>query len=163
MADLVCEPGKVFTVNELVDYIENSLKGDDGDSAYDVAVAEGFVGSEASWLESLQGDQGIPGEQGEPGDPAVDYADQSEVDTGTETAKALSPATFSNSSILAGLDTGVSDNATAITNLDNIKLTTDATGITGATVLSNAVSISQADFDNIVIPDAATLYFIPQA
>ena len=28
-------------------------KGDDGKSAYDIAVAHGFVGSEEEWLESL--------------------------------------------------------------------------------------------------------------
>ena len=41
--------------------------GNDGDSAYEVAVVNGFVGTEAEWLLSLvgaQGPQGIPGEQG---------------------------------------------------------------------------------------------------
>jgi hypothetical protein len=33
----------------------------EGDSAYDIAVAAGFVGDEAAWLESLKGD---PGESG---------------------------------------------------------------------------------------------------
>ena len=28
-------------------------KGDDGKSAYDIAVAHGFIGSEEEWLESL--------------------------------------------------------------------------------------------------------------
>ena len=42
-----------------------SLKGDPGNpglSAYQVAVANGFVGSQSQWLESLKGDQGLPGE-----------------------------------------------------------------------------------------------------
>lgn len=42
-----------------------------GDSAYEVAVANGFVGTEAEWLESLvgpQGDQGIQGVKGDKGD-----------------------------------------------------------------------------------------------
>lgn len=30
-----------------------------GDSAYQIAVANGFVGNEAAWLASLQGDPGI--------------------------------------------------------------------------------------------------------
>ena len=35
--------------------------GADGASAYEVAVAEGFVGDEAAWLASLVGPQGPPG------------------------------------------------------------------------------------------------------
>lgn len=68
-------------------------KGDDGDSAYQVAVNNGFVGTEAEWLASLigpegpqggkgdtgatgpQGPQGIKGEKGEQGNTgsSVDY------------------------------------------------------------------------------------------
>jgi hypothetical protein len=49
-----------------------------GDSAYDVAVAEGFVGDESAWLASLvgaQGTQGYPGSQGVPGDAGTPGAD----------------------------------------------------------------------------------------
>lgn len=42
-------------------------KGDEGDSAYEVAVANGFVGTEAEWLASLIGPEGPQGPQGEPG------------------------------------------------------------------------------------------------
>lgn len=69
------------------------IKGDKGDSAYQVAIQNGFVGTEAEWLESLkgaaftyndftpeqleglkgeqgqQGIQGIQGEKGDAGDP----------------------------------------------------------------------------------------------
>lgn len=38
--------------------------GADGDSAYEVAVAQGFVGTEAQWLASLVGPQGPEGPQG---------------------------------------------------------------------------------------------------
>lgn len=41
--------------------------GADGASAYDVAVANGFVGTEAEWLESLVGPQGDPGPAGADG------------------------------------------------------------------------------------------------
>lgn len=50
--------------------------GQDGLSAYQIAVSQGFVGTEAQWLESLKGEpgqdgapgaDGLPGEQGEPG------------------------------------------------------------------------------------------------
>jgi hypothetical protein len=61
--------------------------GADGDSAYEVAVANGFVGTELQWLASLvgpkgdkgdtgdQGPQGIQGIQGDPG-PKGDTGDQ---------------------------------------------------------------------------------------
>lgn len=37
-------------------------QGEEGDSAYEIAVANGFVGTEAEWLESLKGEPGEPGE-----------------------------------------------------------------------------------------------------
>lgn len=48
--------------------------GEDGESAYEIAVAEGFIGTIEEWLESLvgpqgeQGEQGIQGVQGLPGE-----------------------------------------------------------------------------------------------
>ena len=50
-----------------------------GKSAYEIAVEEGFEGTEAEWLESLKGkdgSQGIKGEKGDKGDSpekGVDY------------------------------------------------------------------------------------------
>ncbi len=37
----------------------DSLKGEEGDSAYEVAVENGFVGTEEEWLESLEGAPGV--------------------------------------------------------------------------------------------------------
>ena len=51
--------------------------GADGLSAYDVAVANGFVGDEAAWLASLVGEtgpQGDPGPAGADGEPGADGA-----------------------------------------------------------------------------------------
>ena len=45
-----------------------------GLSAYDIAVANGFVGTEAAWLASLKGERGSKGEQGQPGDSAYQIA-----------------------------------------------------------------------------------------
>ncbi len=42
-----------------------------GMSAYDVAVANGFEGTEAEWLASLKGEKGEKGEQGEEGQSTV--------------------------------------------------------------------------------------------
>ncbi len=46
-----------------------ALKGDPGDSAYEVAVKNGYSGTEQDWLASLQGEDGEPGPQGPKGDP----------------------------------------------------------------------------------------------
>lgn len=40
---------------------QDGIDGADGDSAYEVAVAEGFQGSQAEWLESLKGRDGMDG------------------------------------------------------------------------------------------------------
>ncbi|MDW4905103.1 hypothetical protein RB628_07010 [Streptomyces sp. ADMS] len=45
-----------------------------GDSAYEVAVEAGFVGTVAQWLASLVGPQGETGEQGPEGDDAYEVA-----------------------------------------------------------------------------------------
>jgi hypothetical protein len=46
-------------------------KGDPGDSAYEVAVANGFSGSESEWLASLVGPEGPEGPEGPQGPPGV--------------------------------------------------------------------------------------------
>ena len=49
----------------------NGEKGTDGKSAYEVALQNGFTGTEADWLTSLKGqkgDTGAPGAKGEPGE-----------------------------------------------------------------------------------------------
>lgn len=53
---------------------EPGSDGKDGLSAYEVAVANGFVGSEAEWLLSLKGTDGIPGTDGKDGAPGADGA-----------------------------------------------------------------------------------------
>ncbi len=45
--------------------------GVDGKSAYELAVENGFAGTEKEWLDSLKGEQGIQGAQGIQGDPGV--------------------------------------------------------------------------------------------
>lgn len=48
-----------------------NVKGNPGKSAYQIAVSNGFTGTEVDWLNSLQGatgPKGDPGEQGPPGD-----------------------------------------------------------------------------------------------
>ena len=46
---------------------EQGETGADGKSAYQIAVDNGFTGTEEEWLTSLKGEPGIPGEKGDPG------------------------------------------------------------------------------------------------
>lgn len=46
--------------------------GPQGLSAYEVAVKNGFIGTETQWLDSLVGETGEPGPQGLPGIPGSD-------------------------------------------------------------------------------------------
>lgn len=39
-----------------------ALKGEDGKSAYQIAVEHGFVGTEEEWIASLKGKDGVPAE-----------------------------------------------------------------------------------------------------
>lgn len=49
-------------------------RGQDGKSAYQIAVANGYVGDEAQWLESLKGRDGSPGRDGRNGLSAYELA-----------------------------------------------------------------------------------------
>ena len=59
--------------------IFDTIKGDDGDSAYQVAVNEGYEGSVEEWLQSLVGEAGADGDDGvcldcnvtDPEDPVI--------------------------------------------------------------------------------------------
>ena len=48
--------------------------GPPGDSAYEIAVENGFVGTETEWLDSLQGEDGTPGSDGADGESAYEIA-----------------------------------------------------------------------------------------
>ena len=60
---------------------KDGIDGTNGDSAYQIAKNNGFVGSESEWLNSLKGERGLKGDtgdtgpigpQGEPGKPGKD-------------------------------------------------------------------------------------------
>lgn len=53
-------------VNEYEPFVE-SVAGEDGKSAYEIAVEDGFEGNESQWLESLKGKDGATGPQGPQG------------------------------------------------------------------------------------------------
>ena len=50
----------------------NGEKGSDGKSAYQIAVEQGYQGSESDWLSSLKGDKGNTGAKGNPGQDGAD-------------------------------------------------------------------------------------------
>lgn len=55
---------------QVSDAVANGLKGDtgaDGLSAYQIAVINGYKGSQTEWLASLVGETGLKGEKGDPG------------------------------------------------------------------------------------------------
>ena len=58
---------KELTLEEFANNMEVAA----GKSAYEVAVANGFEGTEEEWLASLQGEPGDPGDPGEPGKTPV--------------------------------------------------------------------------------------------
>lgn len=62
------EPHEIAaTLSDLRYLVFQGLKGDTGDSAYEEAVAHGFVGTEAEWIASLKGEKGDTGEAGPQG------------------------------------------------------------------------------------------------
>lgn len=74
----------------------NELAWWSGASAYEVAVKNGFDGTEEEWLDSLKGDRGEKGEKGEKGDPGTainvdtDYNPKSlNAQSGTAVAEAM--------------------------------------------------------------------------
>jgi hypothetical protein len=201
--------------------------GTDGQSAFEVAVANGFVGTEAEWLDSLQGQRGSgiflvwAEDNGNAPDTAINSGYQwsfgngddtptdhgivipiactleaitldIETPTGTHsvavekngvntgasitstTDKAavdVSPIAFAPGDVLtfrttAGAAGGESCRVTAmlrpvpVGNPGNYDVQSNIAGVTGASSISNIVSISQADFDAIATPDPSTLYLI---
>ena len=76
--------------------------GADGKSAYQVAVDNGYIGTEAEWLASLKGERGEPGEAGYTPIKGKDYF------TDAEIAEIKQECTYD--------DTDLSNRVTAIEN-----------------------------------------------
>lgn len=76
----------IFTISALL-IICISLAGCSGASAYEIAVENGFVGSEQEWLDSLVGKDGIDGKDGEKGEKGDEGEKGDKGDTGETGAK----------------------------------------------------------------------------
>lgn len=55
------EKGDPFTYNDFTPEQLLALKGENGKSAYQLAMEKGFVGTEAEWIASLKGETGSIG------------------------------------------------------------------------------------------------------
>jgi autotransporter adhesin len=58
--------GAIDDINERIVAV-GGIQGEQGESAYEVAVSNGFAGTESDWLDSLQGEQGPSGATGPEG------------------------------------------------------------------------------------------------
>lgn len=74
MPDIEVSVSRSTIISDAIGVGPEGPPGSDGRSAYEIAVANGFEGTEQEWLESIEGDQGDPGPPGEPGEPGQDGA-----------------------------------------------------------------------------------------
>ena len=63
---------KIEEVNKI---IAEGIETAQGKSAFEIAVENGFVGTESEWIASLKGEQGIQGPKGDKGDSGVNGVD----------------------------------------------------------------------------------------
>lgn len=114
--------------NEYKKKIDRIIEGTKGDSAYQIAVKNGFEGTEEKWLESLKGDKGDKGDKGELVDlvkeeegknisiesanlPAIEVSIEGESQQATRSGKNY----FDASQIPSSTNIVVSDNGKTIT------------------------------------------------
>lgn len=128
----------------------DGVPGADGASAYEVAVAGGFVGNEAAWLASLvgaDGADGAPGSDGLDGAPGVDGASAYDiavsngfVGTEAEWVDSMSTVNASTDVDVTGLANGQSlvwdaNGSQWVPSADAVATTATATGIAAGSTL----------------------------
>ena len=104
---------KGFPIGSPSDWL-NSLK---GDSAYQVAVDNGYSGSESDWLTSLKGEKGDQGPKGDPGDSATLPIASSTTLGGVKIGSGLS---IDGSGLLSATQSGQSGNSGLIFDRENL-------------------------------------------
>ena len=125
-------------ISDLIQFYPIS-SGADGDSAYDIAVDNGFVGTEEQWLASLKGDKGDKGDTGNTGATGangytpikgVDYFDGAKGDTGNDGYTPIKGVDYFDGATGAKGDTG-NDGYTPIKGIDYFDGTNGTNGIDG--------------------------------
>lgn len=89
--------------------------GTDGDSAYEIAVASGFVGTETEWLESLVGEEGPAGADGQDGQVTEIVAGANVTVDSTDPSR---PVVSSSGSVGGQVDSIVAGNDISVDNTD---------------------------------------------
>ncbi|QAY26943.1 minor tail protein [Streptomyces phage Shawty] len=130
-------------------------KGDDGDSAYEVAVANGFVGTEAEWLASLIGPEGPEGPQGPAGADGTGAGTVTAVNgvepdangnvTLTLTAEAVGAIPVADKGVASGVATLGTDGKVPSAQLPTLadpNAVTSVNGKSGPTVTLTAADVS---------------------
>lgn len=107
------------------------ISGSSGKSAYEIAVEEGFEGTQQEWLESLKGKDGAKGADGKDGINGVDGKDGAKGKDGVngkdgangENAPNITgaKATVDESGALVGLELSLSDASTVKAEVETVK------------------------------------------
>lgn len=99
--------------------------GDDGESAYAIALDNGFVGTETAWLLSLIGATGSPGADGMDGAPGADGADATAIygDPVTIAHGGTNSTSASAARTALGLDTAATHPSTDFASSSDSRLT----------------------------------------
>ena len=160
----------IGVLENTVDGLEGGVDGEDGASAYEVAISNGFVGTEVEWLASLVGEQGPQGEKGDTGDtgPQGEQGQKGDTgDTGAQGEQGLKgdagdagPAgpneiTTETETDIAGVLKGNGSTIEAVT------VGTDV--IEGDGTVTKIVKLTQAAYDLLDPPHATTHYLIVEA
>lgn len=77
----------------------------------------------------------------------------------TGTVNSVAVATVTSGAALGTTSTQPLDNVSTLTN-DAYYVPSDTTGVTGADIITNMISLTQAEYDAITTPNASTLYII---
>lgn len=158
--EIIIEPAITNVVIEVQEQAPGGGgSGNDGASAYEIAVANGFVGTEVEWLASLQGEDGADGAQGPQGIQGVQGND------GSDGADGLSAYEIAVNNGFVGTEVEWLVSLQGEDGADGTSSTTVGEP-SGSAVILNMVSITQADYDAAASAEtivATTLYVITDA
>lgn len=137
-----------------------------GASAYETAVANGFVGDEAAWLASLAGSDGADGAEGPPGaDGAVGPAGPGLPTGGTigqvpvKASATDYDLAWGTSYAAGGVDVAIADGGTGASTVDGARANLEAVGSADASV-TQIIALTQAEYDALTPPDPTTFYVV---